>query len=309
MSADINSLVLEKICITAKFALHMCILWTETPPKKTSGDEIFQVTSEYLEEVNSMLLWPQLPRDCAIKHGSLLLDVWQQARFFAFFHSLLKPDYSTNLEDLENYIDDYYDSLCIMGRSQKTKKPRTPDSPASTGSASPPTTPTSPCSSEVFDMFTTIDNKLTGLDARVALIEVHHKEFQQLWHSLEYSQHQIDTLTQENKSLQHTITSMSTQLSSVMSQLSSVVAENKNMKETILDLQARSMRDNLIFTGIPEPSTDKPENAVKDFLIKQLKLSTDTVNNITSHRVNRLGQKHSNSTRPGPIIVKFEHFK
>lgn len=100
---------------------------------------------------------------------------------------------------------------------------------------------------------------------------------------------------------------MSTQLSSVMSQLSSVVAENKNMKKTILDLQARSMRDNLIFTGIPEPPADQPENAVKDFLIKQLKLPTDTVDNITFHRVHGLGQKHSYSTRP--IIVKFEHFK
>ena len=35
--------------------------------------------------------------------------------------------------------------------------------------------------------------------------------------------------------------------------------ENKIIKETILDLQARSMRDNLIFSGIPENSPDNPE--------------------------------------------------
>ena len=41
----------------------------------------------------------------------------------------------------------------------------------------------------------------------------------------------------------------------------------------------------------------------------QLKLPTETVINITFHRVHRLGQKHTNTTRPRPIIVKFEHFK
>lgn len=81
------------------------------------------------------------------------------------------------------------------------------------------------------------------------------------------------------------------------------------MKETILDLQTRSMRDNLIFTGITESPTDEPEKAVKDFMVKQLKLTTETVNNITFHRVHRLGKKMSNATRPRPIIVKFEHFK
>lgn len=33
------------------------------------------------------------------------------------------------------------------------------------------------------------------------------------------------------------------------------------MKETILDLQARSIRDNLFFTGIPEQTTDNPEKS------------------------------------------------
>ncbi|XP_056099695.1 uncharacterized protein LOC130078197 [Rhinichthys klamathensis goyatoka] len=81
------------------------------------------------------------------------------------------------------------------------------------------------------------------------------------------------------------------------------------MQETILDIQSRSMRDNLIFSGIPESSTEDPEKSVKDFLINQLKLSPETVEHITFHRVHRLGQKHINSTRSRPIIAKFEHFK
>ncbi len=199
---------------------------------------------------------------------------------------------------LEDYIDDCYNRLCIMGCSQKSKKLCTVDSPTSSASPSPATSPKPPCctATEVNDMFISIDNKLTGLEGRVALIEVLHKEFQHLRHSLEYSQRPIDTLTQENKSLQHSVSTMSAQLSSVTTQLASVTAENKTMKETILDLQSRSMRDNLIFTGIHEPPTDEPETAIKDFMIKQLKLPTETVNNITFHHVHHLGKKHSNPT-------------
>ncbi len=196
-----------------------------------------------------------------------------------------------------------------MGRSQKAKKPCTSGSPASSNSSPSPTSPHPPCCPEVGDILTSIDNKLSGLDARVALIEILHKEFQQLRHSLEYSQQQIDTHAQENSSLQNSVTALTTQLSTVTTQLASVTSENKMMKETILDLQVHSMRDNLIFTGISEPPTDDPEKAVKDFMVKQLKLSTETVNNITFHRVHRLGQKLSNAARPRPIIVKFEHFK
>ncbi|KAJ8340751.1 hypothetical protein SKAU_G00353840 [Synaphobranchus kaupii] len=143
------------------------------------------------------------------------------------------------------------------------------------------------------------DNKLTGLDARISLIEVLHREFQALRHSLEFSQEQIDTLAKDNKSLQHSVNALTTQLTSI-------TADNKAMKQTVLNLQALSMRDNLVFTGIPEQTADDPEKAVKEFMTKQLKLPTETVNNITFHR---LGPKNTINNRPRPIIAKFEHYK
>ena len=78
------------------------------------------------------------------------------------------------------------------------------------------------------------------------------------------------------------------------------------MKETILDIQTRSMRDNLIFSGIPE-TTDNPELHVQNFIKTQLKLSTDIASNITFHRVHRLGKLQADKIRP--IIVKFKHYQ
>lgn len=79
------------------------------------------------------------------------------------------------------------------------------------------------------------------------------------------------------------------------------------MKETILDIQTRSMHDNLIFSGIPKHPSDNPETVIKDFMKTQLKLPPDTVNQITFYRVYRLGSRSDKS--PRPIIVKVEHYK
>lgn len=65
--------------------------------------------------------------------------------------------------------------------------------------------------------------------------------------------------------------------------------EIKDLKETVLDIQCRSMQDNLIFSGIPEGSPDNPEALIKNLMVSALKLPMETVNNITFHRVHRLG--------------------
>ncbi|KAJ8261599.1 hypothetical protein GJAV_G00156140 [Gymnothorax javanicus] len=222
------------------------------------------------------------------------------------FSSPFKPEYiSIDLEALLDYFDELFDRIDNMDKETNidrnepakaissstpfSKRPR-PDSLDSTGTSP---SPKPPCctTTEVSDILISIENKLTGLDARIALIEVLHKEFQSLRYSLEYSQEQIDTLTKENKSLQHSVNALT-------DQLAFTTADNKNMKETILDLQARSMRDNLVFSGIPEQPTEDPETSVKEFMSKQLKLPTETVNNITFHRVHRLGTKNPLSNRP-----------
>ena len=158
---------------------------------------------------------------------------------------------------------------------------------------------------EVSDTLIAIDNKLSSLDERMNLIEVLHKEFNCIQKSLEFSQDQILKLTQENKQLKQSVATLT-------NQVASVTDENKLMKEAILVLQSRSMRDNLIFSGISEPPsgvTPDPERAVKEFMTTHLKIPSDKVNKITFHRVHRLGPVSKGRDRPRPIIAKFEHFK
>lgn len=80
----------------------------------------------------------------------------------------------------------------------------------------PDSAPNSPNKDEVSDILIAINNNLTGLDARIALIEILHKELQQLRVSLEFSQEQISTLVKENKSLQHSLNSLTKQFTTVV---------------------------------------------------------------------------------------------
>ncbi|XP_059183523.1 interferon-induced protein 44-like [Centropristis striata] len=50
------------------------------------------------------------------------------------------------------------------------------------------------------------------------------------------------------------------------------------------------MRENLIFSGIPEQTPDDPDTNIKTFMAAHLNLSPDTINKITFHRVHRLGR-------------------
>ncbi|XP_054631652.1 E3 ubiquitin-protein ligase znrf1 isoform X3 [Dunckerocampus dactyliophorus] len=182
-----------------------------------------------------------------------------------------------------------------MGKSPKTPNPKRSRPEDSPGGISPPGT-------DIKDILESIYKRLICLDGRLALVEVLHKEFQAIRESLEFSQNQIVSLVTENATLRESVKTLT-------DGVSQLVQENKTMKETILDLQARSMRDNLVFAGIPEKSEEDPEEAVRAFMAQQLKLPADAIQNITFHRVHRLGAKKPENRRPRPIVAKFEHFK
>ncbi|KAL0159210.1 hypothetical protein M9458_042935 [Cirrhinus mrigala] len=134
---------------------------------------------------------------------------------------------------------------------------------------------------------TTIEvSLLQSINSKLAILEHLHADIKDLKASLEFSQSQI-----------------------LSNQVNHLTSENRIMKEKILDLQCRSMRDNLIFPGIPLPTStpDDPEKAVKEFMQSSLKIPPETVNRITFHRVHRLTSK--DNKKQLPIIAKFEHYK
>ena len=85
--------------------------------------------------------------------------------------------------------------------------------------------------------------------------------------------------------------------------------------KTIIDLQCRSMRDNLIFTGISEPQYsgenaeaefEDVEQSLRTFLTDEMQISRY----MPFHRVHRLNslERGRRNEGPKPIIAKFERF-
>ena len=144
-----------------------------------------------------------------------------------------------------------------------------------------------------------INARLSKLD----MLDSLQHDIRELKTSLEFSQQQIEDLRKENAFLKGVVKEV--QQSAV-----SLTLEKKRMKETLLDIQCRDMRDNLIFSGISEKKGEEkaePEQLVKEFMSKKLNLSPEVVRDITFSRVHRLGRPAEGKSRP--IIARFEHYK
>ena len=156
-----------------------------------------------------------------------------------------------------------------------------------------------------------LSRKVSSMDSRLLSLEKSQIESKQKIDQLENSSlfvsQGVDDIHSKQSKLNDEIKAdrdKSTSLSKEYEKL-------KTVKEDILDLQARSMRDNLLFMGFPECDSfedRKNENCVKmvhDFCRDRLKIS-DAHDSVKIERAHRLGRYTRNKSRP--IIVKFNHF-
>lgn len=86
--------------------------------------------------------------------------------------------------------------------------------------------------------------------------------------------------------------------------------KQKASDDKLMDVQWRSMRENLIFSGIPETELrrgehENCESLVKEFIRNQMRIERE----IEFDRVHRLGRYMQNQRYPRPIIAKFTYFK
>ena len=93
----------------------------------------------------------------------------------------------------------------------------------------------------------------------------------------------------------------------------SIESNQKEKENNIIDLQCRSMRENLIFTGISESQLDGHDQYedVERTLLRFLEQEMGVYRIIDFHRVHRIGafDKDTADTYPRPIIASFEKFK
>lgn len=96
---------------------------------------------------------------------------------------------------------------------------------------------------------------LQSINDKLSILEMMHADIKELKTSLEFTQSQTDTLQAENKDLKLSVSKLTTDMETVKN-------KNKLTKETILDLQSRSMHNNLVFSGITEQPQEDPEHII-----------------------------------------------
>lgn len=108
----------------------------------------------------------------------------------------------------------------------------------------------------------------------------------------------------------NTNTDLNTRVNEMFERLEKVESKQKVTTEKLVDIQWRSMRENLIFYGIPESEVDQraPENCeliIKNFIRMEMNIDKD----IQFDRVHRLGRYFETQRYPRPIVAKFTFFK
>ena len=82
--------------------------------------------------------------------------------------------------------------------------------------------------------------------------------------------------------------------------------QKQKIQDKLNDLEAHSMRENLLFLGIEETQNEDCTEKVKMFCEDELQLQHDTVEGIVIDIAHRMGKLKPGSIRP--IVVKFHRY-
>ncbi|XP_053402918.1 uncharacterized protein LOC128558106 [Mercenaria mercenaria] len=92
--------------------------------------------------------------------------------------------------------------------------------------------------------------------------------------------------------------------------ISTLEKQKEELRNDMSYLQAQSMRNNLVFSNIPEAPTETSETTevkLRKFLNEKMKIAEDLVNKMSFERVHRMGAKHDGRCRN--IVAKFTLYK
>lgn len=165
------------------------------------------------------------------------------------------------IEDLEAFIDELF-----YGMSNKKPDPKRTRSEMGSSDIEDTTL------QDIQKSSTSIKDQLQKLD----LLDKLAKDVEDLKQSVEFNNCLIETLKADNASLRSEVNTLKRLTNDLLD-------DNARMANDILDLQCRSMRDNVIIHGMPEvkgKTYQKTEELVMSFLVDNLRMKTEEATSI-----------------------------
>ena len=159
---------------------------------------------------------------------------------------------------------------------------------------------------EVKQSIAQVKINVTELDKQVDYVQSQIINYDQ---SISTYSELCDDVISENTENKKTIDSLSKRIATIEKQQETIKSKQQQTEEKLTDIQWRSMRENLIFTGNDEDETDVSnencEGKLKEFLSSKLNIHDE----MPLDRVHRLGKYKSQQSFPRPIIAKFHRFR
>ena len=141
-----------------------------------------------------------------------------------------------------------------------------------------------------------MDNVEHRLEKNESVVSAVEKSVQVISDKYDDMKKESDAEKEPGKKIVETVSEVQTETDDIRSTLTEVLKINSELKEELLDLESRSMRDNLIFSNIEEKKDENTEEVLKKILSDHFKM-----NNISYERVHRMREKQ---TGANPHTVK-----
>ena len=150
-------------------------------------------------------------------------------------------------------------------------------------------------------------NKVENLDTDIKSMQIKISEYDR---SIQNYSDLCDDITSSNSQTEAQISQILEKVNTLEGYQHQLEGKLSQTDEKLVDIQWRAMRENLIFTGIPESDIrhgeqENCEALIKEFLISEMHIHTE----IQFDRVHRLGKFRPNQNYPRPIIAKFTNYK
>ena len=147
---------------------------------------------------------------------------------------------------------------------------------------------------------------VTNLETKVGAME---SKLNNCEKSCDFLSKEYEEQKKELKSAKSNISGLQKRCNDLESKCEEYEKKGSKLNKKLLDLESRSMRENLVFHGLPESPNENCETMVKQFCHNKLALDEAEANAMILDRVHRIGRPEKQ--RPGgarPIVAKFHRF-
>lgn len=158
------------------------------------------------------------------------------------------------------------------------------------------------------DFLANIDNKFKAMKSDIDLeLGLHKKEIDTLAESIKSILTRLESVENRERVQHIERTNPKGVSEEVSSHINRLEETQKDIEKTLIDLQCRSMRDNLLFFGLAEPDGNRKENCVN--IVDEFCEDYLGISNISQdiERAHRIGRRRSGEFRP--VVVKFSSFR